>query len=166
MKIKGFTLIELLVVIGILGLVAAIGTDSFLSLLKGTTKARVLAEVRQNGNYALEVMERMIRNAKSLTEYSGSSITIVGPDDQETIFSCGDSNGDGLNDLASNSASLISDRVKVEDCGSVFSVVPGESGISPAKVTIEFSLSQAEVDVRPEERATVNFRTTVTLRNY
>lgn len=64
LKKTGFTLIELLVVIGIMAVVGGVGTDLFVSILKGANKANVINEVKQNGNYALDIMERNIRNAK------------------------------------------------------------------------------------------------------
>jgi len=158
MKKTGFTLIEILVVVGILGIIAAISTNMFFSVLQASTKTRVLSEVKQNGDYALNVMERTIRNAKSVTS-NGNSITIVNPDDSSTTFSC--SNGN----LTLDGASLISNKVEVQDC-SVFSVVPGEEGVSPAVVTIDFTLSQAGTAARPEEQAAIDFGITVTLRNY
>jgi len=63
-KKTGFTLIELLVVIGIMAVVGGVGSDLFISILKGANKANVINEVKQNGNHVLDVMERNIRNAK------------------------------------------------------------------------------------------------------
>lgn len=168
MKKSGFTLIEIIVIVGILGFIAVIGSNMFFSILKGSTKTRVLAEVKQNGSYAINVMERLIRNAKSLENWDGGGewIEIRDPDDYPTIFSCEDSDGDGFYDIASNSASLTSDKVEVVDCASVFNVVEGEAGIRPDAVTINFTLKQAGTVARPEEEASVNFKTTVTLRNY
>lgn len=160
----GFTLIEILTVVVILAIVAAIGTNMFFTILRGSTKTRVLAEVKQNGGYALNVLERTIRNAKGLSG-GGSSITIINPDDTTTIFSCQDINGDGINEILLDGASLTSDKVNVQGC-SIFTVTEGEAGIRPDMVTIDFTLSQAGIVTRPEEEAVINFKTTVILRNY
>lgn len=61
----GFTLVELLVVIGIMAIIGGIATDLFVSIFKGANKANVINEVKQNGNLALDIMERSIRNAKT-----------------------------------------------------------------------------------------------------
>jgi len=164
---SGFTLIEIIVVVGILGIIMIMGSNLFFSILRGSTKTKILQLVKQNGDYAISVMGRMIRNARSVSG-SGSSITIVNPDGMPTTFSCGDIDIplDGKAEIASNGARLISNEVKVENCSGIFSVTPGEVGVSPAAVTINFNLSQAAVTTRLEERASVNFRTTISLRNY
>ena len=164
---SGFTLIEIIVVVGILGIVTVMGTNLFFSILRGSTKTKILQLVKQNGDYAISVMGRMIRNARSVNG-GGSSITIVNPDGMPTTFSCGDIDIplDGKSEIASNGARLISNEVKVENCSGIFSVTPGEVGVSPAAVTINFTLSQAGVTTRLEERASVSFQTTISLRNY
>jgi hypothetical protein len=122
--------------------------------------------VKQNGDYTISVMERMIRNARSVSG-GGSSITITNPDGRTTAFSCSDLDGNGTNEISSNSARLISNEVKVSsNCSAVFSVTAGEIGVKPAVVTINFTLSQAAITTRPEEQASVSFQTTVGLRNY
>jgi prepilin-type N-terminal cleavage/methylation domain-containing protein len=161
MKKTGFTLVEIMIVVGILGIIAVVGSGTFFSILRGSTKTKTLQLVKQNGDYAVSVMERMIRNAKSVSG-GGSSITITNPDGETTDFSCSGSPAT----IASNSASLMSSEVKVNDCTNIFTVTPGEAGIRPAVVKINFSLSQAGTPSRPEEQTSVNFQTTITLRNY
>ncbi|HUS52055.1 MAG TPA: type II secretion system protein [Candidatus Bathyarchaeia archaeon] len=165
---SGFTLIEMLVAIGILGIVAILGSQMFFTILKGSAKSRVLADVKQNGNYALSVMSRMIRNARSVTDCSGISdkaITIVSPDKEITEFKCADEK------IASRSASappkhspfdLTGDQVQVVDCGAVFTCDPT---VTPNLVTISFTLVPT-TGTRIEETAEVNFKTTISLRTY
>jgi len=162
MKKTGFSLIEILIVVGILATVAIIGTTMFFSILKSAAKTRILAEVKQNGNYALGVMERAIRNGRDPIG-GGSWITITAPNDIPIRFSCEDSNDDGITDIASDSASLISNKVEVQSCS--FNIAPGGPD-EPDVVTINFTLSQAGTTTRPEEEAMVDFEATVTLRNY
>lgn len=169
---KGFTLLEILVVVGVLGVVAVIGSNLLFTTLRGSTKARVLVEVKQNGNYAMEVMERMIRNARSLKSQCQSGMTefrIENPDLGKTTFACLDV---GMADprISSGSGSplsyvrLTNDKVKVDSC--TFDCQRGEKGIRPDTITINFTLSQAQASSRPERQARVDFKTTVTLRNY
>lgn len=166
-KKKGFTLIEILVVIGVLAIVVIVGSTSFFNLLKSSTKTRTANLVKQNGDYALAIMERMIRNGKIIenTEVppqeckSGmGKIKILNPDGGETEFSC---EGDTI---SSNSASLISSQVKVANGNCSFNCQ--RTGLfEPDVVTISFTLSQAQTDVRPEEAVSIVFKTTVVLRN-
>ena len=67
-KQKGFTIIEIVVVVGILGVIAVIGTNMFFTVIRGSNKSKNLTTVKQNGEYALSVMERMIRNSSSRDE--------------------------------------------------------------------------------------------------
>lgn len=166
MKKSGFTLIEIMIVVGILGIIAVVGSGVFFSILRGSTKTKTLQMVKQNGGYAISVMERMIRNARALTSPTAdstvSSITIKNPDSGQTTFSCEGTPAK----IASNGAFLLSNEVKVSNCNNIFEVKVGQPGIRPAVVKINFKLSPAGTPSRPEEQAEVNFQTTVTLRNY
>lgn len=160
---KGFTLIEILVVIGVFAVIAVIGSTSFFSMLKGATKTKITNLVKQNGDYTLGVMEKMIRNAREIVLDPGEECTsgmeeieISNPDGGFTTFSCTD------NPISSNSAKLISNQVKVESC---FFDCQRSGPLQPDVVTINFTLSQAQTTVRPEEQVRIEFRTTVSLRN-
>ena len=162
---KGFTLVEMLVVIGVLAIIVVVGSTIFFNLLKGSTKTRTVNLIKQNGSYALTIMERMIRNGKIIQNSDGQicesvmpKIKIENPDGGETEFSC---EGDRI---SSNSASLISNQVKVAN-GSCSFDCQRTSVFEPDVVTINFTLSQVQADVRPEEEASMVFKTTVVLRN-
>lgn len=162
MKKTGFTLVEILVTIGILGIIVVVASNLFFSLLKGSMKTKTLQTVKQNGTYAISVMERMIRNARGIETCTSAmkKIKITNPDMRTTEF---DLTGP---QIASNSGNfLTSNEVKVESSKvNQFDCVPGNG--KPAVVTIQFSLSQAALANRPEEEASVTFQTTVSLRNY
>jgi len=157
---KGFSLIEILTVMAILSLIGVVASSMFFTILKGSTKTQITTEIKQNGNYALSVMERMIRNAESLDAYTADSLTITSSDGFSTTFFCHDGDGDGFKEIASNSAKLISNKVQVNNC-SIFQVDPGIPKASPDTVTINFDLSQVETT-----EPLVHFETTVSLRNY
>lgn len=159
---SGFTLIEIIVVFGLLSTVGFITSSIFFTTLKAGTKAELLKEVKQNGDYAISTMERMIRNARQISsrcDGSSQSIEIVNPDYQTTQFSCG-------NQIASNSAFysafLTTDKLVASHCS--FTCQKPISG--PKTVIIKFALSQKGSPTRPEEKASATFQTTVSLRTY
>jgi len=163
---KGFTLIELLVVVAIMGTVGVMVSNLFFQTLKGSTKAELLKTVKQEGDYAISLMERTIRNAKAVESacvVGGSvvsSITVTNQDDTSTSFEC----DAGNTKITLDGSDLTSSAVVVSGCNSFITCT--RSGSTPPIVKISFSLSQAGSSTRPEEQASVDFQTTVSLRNY
>ena len=166
----GFTLIEILVVVGLLAVMAAIGSNMFFTTLRSSNKSKTLTTVKQNGDYALTTIERLIRDSEKVIINSDGSLCVAGMnkiktkrlDGSEVEFTCeGEGTANGL--IASNSARLISSDVKLDSCSFDCS---SQGEFYPQIVAIDFTLSQAAVTTRPEEQASVNFRTTVTTRNF
>lgn len=60
---SGFTLGEILVVIAVLATVGVILTQVFINTLRTSNKAQVITIIKQNGQNALEVLDKEIRNA-------------------------------------------------------------------------------------------------------
>ncbi|MBM3205689.1 type II secretion system protein [Candidatus Shapirobacteria bacterium] len=172
----GFTLVEILIVVGILGIIAAVGTNVFFTTFRGSTKTKVLTKVKQNGDYALSTMERLIRNAQEvvvdedagdLCQANMSKIKIKKLDGTEILFSC-ENIGTVNGFIASDAARLTSNEVKVDICSFSCTTkgLPGKLEFYPQAIEINFTLSQAAVANRPEEEATLNFNTTVSTRNF
>lgn len=63
MRSKGFTIIEILVVIAVISIVGVIITEIFFNTLKGSNKSNLITKIKQNGQSALEIMDKTIRNA-------------------------------------------------------------------------------------------------------
>lgn len=163
-KRKGFTLIEIIVVVGVLIIIMTVGVTSFLNVLRSSTKSNTATLVKQNGDHALSIMSRMIRNARELVTYDeveGKELTIKNPDGQQTTFSCRDEELD----IASNGASLIESGVKIVDCSYVFDIQRSDTGLKPDVVIIVFTLEQTGDGLRSEEQVSIGFKTTVVLRN-
>jgi len=176
----GFTLVEILVVVGILGIIAVVASTIFFTTLRSSGKTKVLTTVKQNGDYALSVMERLIRDSEEVITNSDNKVCESGMkeiklkriDGTMVEFACleeGTANGR----IASNSARLTSSEVKVDSCSFDCSCPVAFPNCTsqgtkfyPKTVTIKFTLSQAGATVRPEEQATINFQTTVSTRNY
>ena len=176
---QGFSLVEILVVVVILGILIATGGSLLMNILGSTSKSRVFTEVRQNGQYAIGLMERQIRNARSLDGYdtlSGQWLVIENSDGETyTTFSCQDLDPGPDDDLALTrevsdnpgvEQRLTGASVEVVDCNNVFSVTEGVEGASPDEVRIRFDLSQSGTAVRAEETALIPFLKMISIRNY
>lgn len=159
---RGFTLIEILIVVGVFSILALTASMTFFNLLKSSTKSRTVTMVKQNGDYAMGVMTRMIRNARKVTSAcpgNAEEITIMNPDGESTTFSCG---GGSISSASATSANLISNDVEVDSGTCNFNCQEGRM-FEPDAVTIEFTLSRT--GSRPEGETSVNFETMVSLRN-
>jgi prepilin-type N-terminal cleavage/methylation domain-containing protein len=176
----GFTLVEILVVVGILGLIVVVASTIFFTTSKSSSKTKALTTVKQNGDYALSVMERLIRDSEEVITNSDNKVCESGMkkiklkriDGTTVEFACS-GEGTANGQIASNSARLTSDEVKVDSCSfdcscpTAYPNCTGEGAkFYPKTVTIKFTLSQFGATVRPEEQATLNFQTTITTRNY
>ena len=167
---KGFTLIEILVVIGLLGIIVAVGSNMFFTTLKSSTKSKILTVVKQNGDYALTIMERLIRDSEKvivnsdgvLCEAGMNKLKVKRLDGSEIEFTC-EGEGTAGSLIASNSARLTSPEVKIDNCSfDCFS----QGEFYPQIVKINFTLSQLAETIRVEEQAIIDFEATVTTRNF
>lgn len=183
---KGFTLVELLAVSAVMVVVSVIVTATITSSLRGTTKTNTINDVRQNGNYAIAQVSKMIEYAKSFdgvsNDYNGSFdsnctnltpsltptptpsqysyIKITGFDNGQTIFGCSQNN---VSTIASNSAPLIdTNLVSVDLCS--FTCERARITDSPI-IGINFSLSKKTTSSLFENKASVSFTTSVKMRN-
>lgn len=163
---EGFTLIEVLAAITVLVVIGTIVGSIFLSSVKGTTRATTLSVARQNGAYALSQIEKTIRNAQAITSSPNpcapiptpaSSITILGVDNTTTAFACTGST------LTSNGGSLIdTSSLAVASCS--FSCIQSSSADYPT-ITTQFTITQVRPNSFFEQKASIPFQTSVTLRN-
>lgn len=187
-KNLGFTLIELLVVVAIMAIIAGISSDLFVSILKGANKANVMNEIKQNGNYVLEIMERNIRNAKSVTQsVNGQTIIIetsTGQYIRFTIHSPETMSNPKINGYISMATSINgidysaekpltnTDRVSGASVqsGSFTVVSPVPPNQNPQYVSISFKILQAENAPSRQDYKIggdgLVFQTTISLRTY
>lgn len=164
----GFTLIELLAVMVVFVSVSGIVITILFSALRGTNKTNTISVVRQNGNYAISQMTKMIRFAKKLESAcvpSSTSITIKNLDDGQTIFSCG-SLVNCSGNISSNSAAVL-DTTAVCLVSCSFSCTRTENSETPI-IGINFSLNKAGTSTLVERIAgtsPIPFQTSVSMRN-
>lgn len=176
---NGYTLVELLAVIIILVVVGTIITSILVSSLRGGNKSNTTNDVRQNGNYIISQMSKMIAYSKS---FDGVSVTgakdsyikdctaVVVPataykyikitsfDGGTTVFSC---NG---GTIASNGADLIDiNTISVSSCNFYCSQA---NKISPVSINVTFILSKKNAGFFAENQTIIPFDTTITPRNF
>jgi prepilin-type N-terminal cleavage/methylation domain-containing protein len=185
-KNLGFTLIEMLVVISSLALLILAGSNLFFASLFGSGKTEAIKEVRQNGEYALKVIEETIKNSYGVRtcvpgNQEGDKPPLVDPpkivvkdktnneitfqalrftlDDGSEIYRIA-----SISSLSPNSPYyLTSNKVKVGnfkvDCADVQENLP-------SKISFGFKLVIGKADYTPERKASINFSATVTSRNF
>lgn len=163
---KGYSIFELLVVIMVFGILATVVSTAFVSTLRSSKKSEGIGRVKEEAEYTVAIIERLLRNAKSLncSSSSGSLISYVDERGVSANFQCAGSSGAQY--IASNSAStnnrLTSSDVTVTNCASVFACSQGTS--TPDSVTITLNLQYTKTT--EAEGAQTAFTTKILLRNY
>lgn len=168
----GFSMIELLVVVALVGLIGTITTQVFILAIQTQGKSEVIKEVKQNGDYAFSVMEIMIRNSTDISascNETSTQLNIQNPDGFNTVFDCTGSNissisaSEGVNPTPTG-APLTNSRVKVTSC--TFRVVCPTPPINPKYVYVQYTVSQAGSGTGPKDTSSLDYQTTISLRNY
>lgn len=187
----GFTLIELLVVIAVIGVVIILAGVILVSSLRGTSKANTTTVVRQNGNYAISQMAKMIRSAKRLegvsldrsTYFPNCVLPTAGPttptpaprryksikitsfDEGQTIFACQPVDGTTPANISSNSALLLDTTTVSLDYSSCYFACTQDNVFLAPTAGIYFNLSKGSTTSFFEQTTSIPFQTTVLMRN-
>lgn len=74
---KGFTLVEILVAIAIVAMVGMILALIFINTLRGSNKSQILSVIKQNGQAAMDTLDKTIRNADNVACISASGDTLA-----------------------------------------------------------------------------------------
>ncbi|OGH02547.1 MAG: hypothetical protein A2798_02820 [Candidatus Levybacteria bacterium RIFCSPHIGHO2_01_FULL_37_17] len=188
---KGYTLIELLAVMIILITVGGIVTAIITSSLRGGNRSVTVNEVRQEGNFAITQMAKMIRYSQGFdgASVNGSSydpnciVTLPPPpsptptpikykylkftnfDGGQTEFICKDNASDSPKTISSNSANLINAREVTIDQGSCYFICRQSNTALPPSIDIYFTLSATGSSSFIENKLSVPFSTSVVFRN-
>ncbi|MFZ2024959.1 MAG: prepilin-type N-terminal cleavage/methylation domain-containing protein [Microgenomates group bacterium] len=89
---SGFTLLELLVSAGVLSLVSVIIAQVIFTTVRLSARTEMMKEMKQNGGMAMDVVKRMIQNAKEISMVCDgaprSVLTMTNYDGGETTISC------------------------------------------------------------------------------
>lgn len=175
---KGFTLVELLVVVALVGIIGIITTQVFIIGFKSQGKGEIVKEVKQNGDYAISVIETMVENAADFSadqvcNQDGKTLSIVNQDSFTTVFDCS-----ALTSISSVSATipgvtptgipLTSNKVTLSACN--FRVVCPTPPLSPKYVFVDFTLTQGVVAGQPtplpENTSSLDYSGTFSLGKY
>lgn len=162
-KVRGFSLVELLIAVGIFAIVAVVTTQSLSSSLRNSRKSDAIRKTRENVDYALSSMERLLRNAQEVNCTNPNTLSYKDEFGRPTSFTCVRTGSEGY--IASASARLTSTS-SVVDCNSepVFFCTPPTDGV-PGSVQITINAYDSTFGTT-EEGAGVRSRTKVLLRNY
>lgn len=159
----GFTLLELLVVVGIIGFILIVIVQLFGFTLSGSSKSRVLASLKEDGQFALSNMERAVRRAKQVQTCSGSTLTVVVvemvgglPVDTTYAYTLTGAkillNGTALTSAAADVVSF------------TCTLIAASQG-KPAVVTLTLTLQKMSASI-DEQALAQTFQTSVSLRSY
>jgi prepilin-type N-terminal cleavage/methylation domain-containing protein len=183
---RGFTLLETLVAVSAIATVGILIAQVFFTTTRSNTKTELMKEVKQNGDYALELMTRMIQNSIAINSACTSAGTVLdtidikNADGNSTQFGCFLDNSvtPSVTRIASVSAvsnkrdSLSSTNVTLGggSCAEVAGIptlqfVCTSYVDQPPKITIRFRLSQRGTPVDQFELSSISFQSTVSPRN-
>jgi len=159
---RGFSLLELLVVIGVFSMLAIIATQIVAQSLRSTRKSEATIEVRENVDYMFAIMERVLRNSRSLdcATSTDKRINFIDENGTNSNFTChGNSNG-----YLSHDGNRISGTKIAVDCNQtpIFSCSQTD-GTYPSSV--EINIVANETQDLGREGARVTSSTKIILRS-
>ena len=176
---SGYSLIEMLVVIAVFSIIAVIATQAITLSLRGAKKSESVIEVKNNVEYAMSTMERLLRNAQSIScsntlnppAYTTASVlTYMDEFGNTGRFSCLPSSP-GVYYIASGSATtqaLTNSGVvtinRSDNCNTLFNCT--STGSSPPVVEIKINATNPNNAILGAEGASVDAQTRVMLRTY
>src|SRR4030042_7212941 len=91
---KGFTVMEILVSVGILAIVSTLIVRVMFTATHVNKKTGLVMDIKHNGNFALDVISRMVRSAKVINvscapgDETAPSVDITNPDNNITTLTC------------------------------------------------------------------------------
>jgi len=161
---KGYTLIELVVVMMVFSTLAIIIVQALALSLRGARKSESLIQTKENVEYVMGVIERGLRNSRSIVSCTGTQLEYTDYDGTtpNPRFRCvGGANGyiaSGPSDLRITSPDIYI------DCGSTVFYCTLANGNVPPSVTL--NISARDVNSLGAEGALYSSSTKILLRTY
>lgn len=175
---SGYSLIEIMVVLTLFSLLVLVATQTLMVSLRTASKSESIGKVKENLEFAVNVMERQLRSAKSVVDTcplspaidsTPLSLTYLDQNGVEASFACQNIGVDGY--VASGSATLIgsgvgaarltNQSVSITSCSITCSANTG----APTSITISLT-AEDKSSLPGAERAAATSQTTVSLRQY
>lgn len=157
---EGFSLIEILIVLAVFTVLAILVTQVIFRSIRGSKKSESLSHVRDNLDYALNSMEKNLRNAKEITNCTASTITYTDVfGNTGKTYACMNLGIDG--NIASSSARLTSTDVKITSCSFTCSY-----SVAGRPDYIDLVITATDAKASGVESAQVTTQTRIMLRNY
>ncbi len=173
---RGFTIIEVLVTIVIVAMLGIVIVQSFITTITTSTKTELIKDVKQSGDYVLEMISRRVRNADTLDCTTANEIRTVNQDNSQSRFYSILNSGvcriaeeytDPVGAVTTNY--LSADNLTAGDvsgCSTYLSVSCTMIASQYAKAAVSFSLQQKPAaGLKLYEQAAQKFETTISLRN-
>ena len=155
---SGFSLIEMLIVMFLFAILAFIVTQSTLQTFRGTRKVDASSKVRDNLDFAASLVERNVRNAKSITSACDSTshgtISFVTQAGAVGSYVCSGGSNQYVTDGAT-SARITSSDVNLTTCS--FTCTPN-GAYNPPIIDFVFAGTAANVGASDTSFATISRR--------
>jgi Tfp pilus assembly protein PilW len=171
-------MIEILVAVSIMGILSIMISQAFFTSVRSNTKTELMKEIKQNGDYAVEILSRKIQNAISIETCNPHSLKILNQDTSETTIKTAEDNGickiqmdttypSPTPEVAGylTSGNLTVAYTSPSTCDDAVSFLCKPIGSSNRSVTIDFTLEQKGAAQNNYEKASLPYSTTVVLRN-
>ena len=151
---QAFTLIETVVAVGVFAVLSVVGSVLLFGILRGSKKSAAVSVVRAEGANIINSMTGMLRFAQEIKSCGNSSITFAPPAGNDITYTIIG------NSIASNSAAISSNQVKVNNL--VFVCIP----VVPKTKIININfLLKRDPTTSVFDQAEIPFQTKVVLRN-
>jgi prepilin-type N-terminal cleavage/methylation domain-containing protein len=155
---RGFTLIEMVVVAGLVGVLSVGIVSIFISTIQGNYRAKLQAEVKEQGDYAITSMERTIRNSKTAPKCPSSTVVTFSSDVIQYRFNAVDETIERSNDTGGSWIPIV-DGISITSVN--FDCKTDPDSFTNGKVGITFTATASN---NAGELGQV-FETTVAIRN-
>lgn len=162
LKYAGFSLVEILVVLAVFSVIGVIVSQSILSTLRGSKRSDSDSKVRENLDYAMAILERHLRNAKTATCTGTNRIDFVDQRDTATYFTYNVVGSNCSTDcfIASGSARVTSSDVKITAASFVCS-----AGTSAVPTAITITLTGEDALAQGTEKSRITTSSKIILRS-